>query len=498
MYETNDHEAMLWHAAGDAAGRVHCDLCAHRCVIADGRRGICHVRENRGGTLYTLVYGELVAQGVDPIEKKPLFHFYPGSTAFSVATPGCNFSCTFCQNADISQGPREGLELRTRHTTPEQVVTAARRAGCASIAYTYTEPTVFFEFAADTMRAAHQANVANVWVTNGYMTEECIDILAPEDPSARLLDAANVDLKAGTEDFYRRAIRRDATPREVVLVGRMCVLAISLIALILALGVKTETILEIVAYAWGGFGAAFGPLVLFALFSKQTSWPAALAGGLTGGLLFHLNNLISVLYVSRMVTTSKIYGSLGLVPVFMIGMYFSWLILLFGGQVAYAWQNRATYLDERQAENINQRGREFVALRLMTCIGERFTQGAPPPNALEIAEGLAVPTRLVKRITQTLAAARLVTETAGAEPAYLPARPLDQITCHDVLLAMRASQGQECATRDEPARAEVYGEFHRIGEAERQAATAVSLQALVNRAQRLKQLPGPARPAAGE
>jgi len=109
-----------------------------------------------------------------------------------------------------------------------------------------------------------------------------------------------------------------------------------------------------------------------------------------------------------------------------------------------------------------------------------------------------VPTRLVKRITQTLAAARLVTETAGAEPAYLPARPLDQITCHDVLLAMRASQGQECATRDEPARAEVYGEFHRIGEAERQAATAVSLQALVNRAQRLKQLPGPARPAAGE
>ncbi|HNW06399.1 MAG: YihY family inner membrane protein [Verrucomicrobia bacterium] len=232
--------------------------------------------------------------------------------------------------------------------------------------------------------------------------------------------------------------------------------------------------------------------------NTRVRWPAALAGGLTGGLLFHLNNLISVLYVSRMVTTSKIYGSLGLVPVFMIGMYFSWLILLFGGQVAYAWQNRATYLDERQAENINQRGREFVALRLMTCIGERFTQGAPPPNALEIAEGLAVPTRLVKRITQTLAAARLVTETAGAEPAYLPARPLDQITCHDVLLAMRASQGQECATRDEPARAEVYGEFHRIGEAERQAATAVSLQALVNRAQRLKQLPGPARPAAGE
>lgn len=203
MYETNDHEAMLWHAAGDGAGRVHCDLCAHRCVIADGRRGICHVRENRGGALYTLVYGELVAQGVDPIEKKPLFHFYPGSTAFSVATPGCNFSCTFCQNADISQGPREGLELRTRHTTPEQVVTAARRAGCASIAYTYTEPTIFFEFTYDTGRLAHERGIANVYVSNGFMTTEMLDLVtSPDGPP--LLDAANIDLKAFTDTFYRQ------------------------------------------------------------------------------------------------------------------------------------------------------------------------------------------------------------------------------------------------------------------------------------------------------
>ncbi len=241
----------------------------------------------------------------------------------------------------------------------------------------------------------------------------------------------------------------------------------------------------------------------FALFyalmpNTRVRWPAALVGGLTGGVLFHLNNLISVLYVSRVVSNSKIYGSLGLVPVFMIGLYFSWLILLFGAQVAYAYQNRATYFEEKQVDNINQRGREFVALRLMTCIGERFAQGELPPGALEIAEGLAVPTRLVKQIMQTLSAARLVTETAGAEPAYLPARPLDQITCHDVLLAMRASQGQECATRDEPARVEVYGEFHRIEEAERQAAASVNLLALVNRAQGLKQLTGPANNSAKE
>ena len=111
---------------------------------------------------------------------------------------------------------------------------------------------------------------------------------------------------------------------------------------------------------------------------------------------------MSVLYVSRVVSNSKIYGSLGLVPVFMIGLYFSWLILLFGAQVAYAYQNRASYLEEKQVENINQRGREFIALRLMTCIGQRFVQGEPPPSAVEIAEALAVPTRLVQQIMQTL------------------------------------------------------------------------------------------------
>jgi membrane protein len=222
--------------------------------------------------------------------------------------------------------------------------------------------------------------------------------------------------------------------------------------------------------------------------NTKVHWQAALAGGLAGGILFHLNNVVSVLYVSRVVSNSKIYGSLGLVPVFMIGLYFAWLILLFGAQVAYAYQNRASYYEEKQIENINQRGREFIALRLMTCIGQRFTRGEPPPSAIEIAEALAVPTRLVQQIMETLGAARLVAEAAGDEPAYLPARPLEDITCHDVLLALRASQGQELATRDEPTRSEVYGEFHRIQEAERQAASSVTMLALVNRAQAQKAL----------
>lgn len=217
--------------------------------------------------------------------------------------------------------------------------------------------------------------------------------------------------------------------------------------------------------------------------NTKVLWSAALAGGAATGILLHLNNLASVFYVSRVVSNSKIYGGLGLVPVFMIGMYFFWWILLFGGQVAYAWQNRRAYLEEKQIENINQRGREFVALRLMAWIGQTFARGQPPPAVAAMADALAIPSRLVQQVLQTLAAARLVVEANGAEAAYVPARPLESITCHDILLAMRAGQGQELATRDEPARTEVYGEFHRIEEAERQAASSVTLLALVKRAQ---------------
>jgi pyruvate formate lyase activating enzyme len=195
------HEALFYDRLAEQ--RVRCNLCSHACVIAPGSRGICHVRENHAGTLYTLVYGELVARAVDPIEKKPLFHFFPGSTALSIATMGCNLSCTFCQNADISQTPRAGGQIAGRFTAPEEVVRAAQRAGSRSIAYTYTEPTIFAEYALDVARLARPAGVANVWVTNGFMSPALLDVALGDD-AGPLIDAANVDLKAFTDAFYRQ------------------------------------------------------------------------------------------------------------------------------------------------------------------------------------------------------------------------------------------------------------------------------------------------------
>jgi len=231
-------------------------------------------------------------------------------------------------------------------------------------------------------------------------------------------------------------------------------------------------------------------LVYLLVPNTKVQFGAACVGGIVGGSLWHLNNLFGFLYVSRVVTNSKIYGSLGLVPVFMVGLYFSWIILLFGSQVAYAFQNRKLYLQERIVENVNQRGKEFIALRLMTLVGQRFQQGEPAASLQQISTALGIPTKLAQQVLQPLLAARLVTEIAGAEPAYLPARPLDAINAHHVLRAVRAGSGQDIATRDEPARAEVLGEFAKIEEAERSAASSVTLLALVNRAQ--KQIEGAA------
>jgi pyruvate formate lyase activating enzyme len=189
-------EAYLYEPLQD--GKVQCNLCSHRCVIADGRRGKCHVRENQGGVLQTLVYGKLIAQHVDPIEKKPLFHFLPGSLSYSIATVGCNFRCRFCQNADIAQMPSDHQgRIMGERTSPEEVVSAAKRTGCRSISYTYTEPTVFFEFAFETAKLAHGEGLRNVFVTNGYMTAEALRMIQP------FLDAANVDLKAFGNTYYK-------------------------------------------------------------------------------------------------------------------------------------------------------------------------------------------------------------------------------------------------------------------------------------------------------
>ena len=188
-------EALLYEKAGD--GKVQCCLCSHRCKIAPGKRGICAVRENIDGTLYSLVYGKVIAQHVDPIEKKPMFNFHPGSKSYSIATVGCNFSCLHCQNYDISQFPRKHQIIPGDEITPEQVVQAAEKAGCRSISYTYTEPTIFFEFAYDCAKLAREKGIKNVFVSNGYTTPEATRIIAP------YLDANNIDLK-GDDSFYKK------------------------------------------------------------------------------------------------------------------------------------------------------------------------------------------------------------------------------------------------------------------------------------------------------
>ncbi len=189
-------EALLYERLSE--DRVKCNLCAHRCVIAEGKRGLCNVRENRQGTLYSLVYGKVIARHIDPIEKKPLFHFYPGSRSYSIATVGCNLRCLHCQNWQISQYPKitdgrvEGEDM-----SPEDVVREAKATDCLSISYTYTEPTVFMEFAYDCAVLAHREGIKNVFVSNGYMSPEAIELIGP------YLDGINIDLK-GDEEFYKK------------------------------------------------------------------------------------------------------------------------------------------------------------------------------------------------------------------------------------------------------------------------------------------------------
>ncbi|MFO0753770.1 MAG: AmmeMemoRadiSam system radical SAM enzyme [Thermodesulfovibrionales bacterium] len=196
-------EARFYEKLGD--GRVKCFLCPHYCSISPGKRGICAVRENREGALYTLVYGKVAARNVDPIEKKPLFHFYPGSRSYSIATVGCNFRCMHCQNAGISQYPKEHPDIPGETMTPEQVVQEAERLGCTSISYTYTEPTIFFEFAYECSRLAHQRGIRNVFVSNGYTGPDAARLIAP------FLDANNIDLK-GDDAFYRKIVGAKLQP----------------------------------------------------------------------------------------------------------------------------------------------------------------------------------------------------------------------------------------------------------------------------------------------
>ncbi len=191
-------EAYLYKKLSE--GKARCDLCNHRCIIDSGESGKCIVRENREGTLYSLVYRKLIAENSDPIEKKPLFHFMPGTSSLSIATVGCNFKCFFCQNHEISQIPEDTGRIEGRDISPEELVSHAISNGDKSISYTYTEPTIFFEYAYDTAKLASKKGLKNIFVSNGFMSKEAIMLIEP------YLDAANIDLKSFSDDTYKQKI----------------------------------------------------------------------------------------------------------------------------------------------------------------------------------------------------------------------------------------------------------------------------------------------------
>jgi pyruvate formate lyase activating enzyme len=200
MFEARFYEKLTDH-------KVQCHLCAHECKIDPGKRGLCHTRENQDGSLYTLVYGKVVAEHIDPIEKKPLFHFLPGTRSYSIATVGCNFMCLHCQNYDISQYPRiHGGRIIGDEREPEAIVAYALASHCASISYTYTEPTIFLEYAQDVGRLAREQGLRNVFVSNGFMTEASATALA------EFIDGDNIDLKSFKDDFYRKVCKARLQP----------------------------------------------------------------------------------------------------------------------------------------------------------------------------------------------------------------------------------------------------------------------------------------------
>jgi len=198
-------EAMLYEKLDNQS--VHCYLCAHQCRIGEGGSGFCGVRKNEAGTLYSLVYRKAVAANADPVEKKPLYHFLPGTRTFSIATAGCNFRCGFCQNWEISQLRTADVpDYSSLDLAPEAVVSSALRKGCPSISYTYTEPTVYFEYAYECAKLAREKGLYNIFVTNGYMSPEALETAGP------YLDAANVDLKYFNGASYKKVCAGSLEP----------------------------------------------------------------------------------------------------------------------------------------------------------------------------------------------------------------------------------------------------------------------------------------------
>ncbi|MEW6074788.1 MAG: AmmeMemoRadiSam system radical SAM enzyme [Candidatus Omnitrophota bacterium] len=192
--QENPKEALYYRTLDNNS--VNCQLCPRRCIIPQGKRGFCGVRENREGTLYALSYGKLVAIHIDPIEKKPLFHFLPGSQAFSIATAGCNLRCKFCQNWAISQKRTE--DLAYEYLEPAALIERAKKSGAETIAFTYTEPVIFYEYMLEVAKLAKAAKIKTVMHSNGYVNEE------PLKELAKYLDAANIDLKGFSDEYYAK------------------------------------------------------------------------------------------------------------------------------------------------------------------------------------------------------------------------------------------------------------------------------------------------------
>ena len=195
-------EARFWKKTSD--NKVQCSLCSHNCEINDGKTGVCGVRQNNDGKLYTLIYGSCSSVAADPIEKKPLYHFHPGTNAFSIGTVGCNFKCLHCQNYSISTAGTDFGYMR--ELTPEETVKLAKEYNCKGIAYTYNEPTIWHEFTFDSARLAKKNGLYTVYVTNGYISEE------PLREISEFLDAMNIDVKAFTEDFYKKICKARLQP----------------------------------------------------------------------------------------------------------------------------------------------------------------------------------------------------------------------------------------------------------------------------------------------
>ena len=189
-------EAILYEKLDEK--KVKCNVCNHYCIIKPGHLGICGVRENMDGTLYSLNYGKTIAMQIDPIEKKPIYHYLQKTWSYSLATVGCNFHCPWCQNHDISQATKGNIDIAGKNISPEEHVSLVIKNNCKSISYTYSEPTIFIEYALEIMKLAKAKGLKNIWVSNGYMSKETLDLILP------LVDAMNIDLKGFDDSMHKK------------------------------------------------------------------------------------------------------------------------------------------------------------------------------------------------------------------------------------------------------------------------------------------------------